>query len=203
MQPVTGVVLRWNDKGFGFIKPDDGGEDIFCHSSSIQDGDTLTPGTLVSFLKGWDERKQKECAQEVLGSSTKGGNAQNSSQFIGDTGWSIGDSCVSLINYEWIKSGDMGWVVGPASSDGSDRAERVLVQFGNKHINMLAKTQIATKRAVVAALGWSIGDSCVSLVDHPDVMKKGDVGQVVGPANSDGPDSAERVLVQSQSWPAR
>lgn len=35
---VSGIALRWNEKGFGFIKPNDGGEDVFCHSSSILDG---------------------------------------------------------------------------------------------------------------------------------------------------------------------
>ena len=80
---IPGVVLRWNDKGFGFIRPDDGGEDIFCHRSSIQDGDTLTPGALVSFVKGWDERKDKECAEEVLG-STMGGETSASATVLTD-----------------------------------------------------------------------------------------------------------------------
>ena len=69
----TGVALRWNEKGFGFIKPDDGGEDIFCHSSSIKDGDSLVQGALISYVKEWDERKNKDRAEQVMGGSTSAG----------------------------------------------------------------------------------------------------------------------------------
>ena len=51
-QMTTGTVKWFNDaKGFGFITPDGGGEDLFAHFSSIAASGfkTLTEGQKVSF----------------------------------------------------------------------------------------------------------------------------------------------------------
>ncbi|KAF7809646.1 cold shock domain-containing protein 3-like [Senna tora] len=65
----TGVVQWFNDsKGFGFIKPDDGGEDLFVHQSSIRSNGyrSLLEGDHVEFsIATGDQDKTK--AVDVTG----------------------------------------------------------------------------------------------------------------------------------------
>jgi CspA family cold shock protein len=49
---ATGTVKWFNDdKGFGFIEPDEGGKDLFVHHSAIQGNGfkSLTEGAKVSY----------------------------------------------------------------------------------------------------------------------------------------------------------
>mgnify|MGYP001611187281 CR=1 FL=1 len=59
----TGTVKFFNeDKGFGFITPDKGGNDLFFHTSSIVNG-PITKNDKVEFEIG--QGKKGPCAEKV------------------------------------------------------------------------------------------------------------------------------------------
>lgn len=70
----AGVVRSWlAEQGFGFIKPSDGAEDVFCHASDLQDGeDSIQAGDYVLYSLKWDAKKSKYRAAEVELSSAAG-----------------------------------------------------------------------------------------------------------------------------------
>jgi CspA family cold shock protein len=63
----TGSVMTYfEEKGFGFLRPDGGGKDIFFHISRLHEGQAtdLVPGTKVSYELGMD-RNGKIAASSV------------------------------------------------------------------------------------------------------------------------------------------
>lgn len=58
----TGIV-KWfnNQKGFGFIQPDDGGKDVFVHATALERAglSTLSEGQKVAFDTEEDRRSGK------------------------------------------------------------------------------------------------------------------------------------------------
>ena len=62
----TGTVKFFNDdKGFGFITPEDGGTDVFVHVSALQHGGSLKEGDKVSYDVGQDRKTGKSKAENV------------------------------------------------------------------------------------------------------------------------------------------
>ena len=59
---ITGTVKFYNDqKGFGFIQPDDGGKDVFVHATALERAGMrgLVEGQKVAFDTAEDRRSGK------------------------------------------------------------------------------------------------------------------------------------------------
>ena len=64
----TGTVKFYNDqKGYGFIQPDDGGKDVFVHATALERAGLrgLTEGQKVSFDTAEDRRTGKIAVNTV------------------------------------------------------------------------------------------------------------------------------------------
>ena len=64
----TGTVKFYNDqKGFGFIQPDDGGKDVFVHVTALEAAGMrgLVEGQKISFDVRADRRTGKEAAANL------------------------------------------------------------------------------------------------------------------------------------------
>merc|ERR1719353_2595720 len=57
---IKGIVKNWNEeKGFGFVDPVGGGENVFIHRSALADGSMLVPQSPVEYELGWNAQKHK------------------------------------------------------------------------------------------------------------------------------------------------
>jgi len=62
----SGKIKMFNEeKGFGFIKPDDGSNDVFFHVSALREGDEIIKGKAVKFEIGVDPKSGKTKAVSV------------------------------------------------------------------------------------------------------------------------------------------
>ena len=74
MGKVTGVIERWNPgRGFGFLKPEDGGEEVFFHASEfkgeerdIRNGDTFEFEVEYDKRKGSTKTNLKSFFREIM-----------------------------------------------------------------------------------------------------------------------------------------
>lgn len=82
---TQGSVKAWlEEKGFGFVAPLNGGNDVFVHRNCLQDGQVLTVGSTVTYVAEWDARRGKYAATRCTGASSSGGYGPTAGGFGGD-----------------------------------------------------------------------------------------------------------------------
>merc|ERR1712224_778053 len=85
----TGVLKKFfEEKGFGFVTPDDGGEDVFVHVKDNPSLESCGPGDTVTFDSEWDDRKGKYKGMNVTsqGGGSGGGWGGGGSGYGGGYG---------------------------------------------------------------------------------------------------------------------
>ena len=55
----TGTVVHWSESGYGFIRPDGQGENVFIHRSDLRGAAYLTGGDRVEFEARMGERGRR------------------------------------------------------------------------------------------------------------------------------------------------
>ncbi|MGY0058804.1 cold-shock protein [Streptomyces sp. LZ34] len=65
---ITGKILRFDEfRGYGFIAPDDGGEDVFMHANDLLDEKHLfQPGSKVEFVPEYGDKGPKASEVRVV-----------------------------------------------------------------------------------------------------------------------------------------
>lgn len=66
-----GQLVRWDaTKGWGFIQPQKGGQNLLCHANGlVEDGDSVHQGVAVTYVEEWDDNKDSVCAGRVQAAS--------------------------------------------------------------------------------------------------------------------------------------
>jgi cold shock protein len=82
---TTGIV-RWFDahKGYGFVKPDDGGVDVLVDICAVERAEmaSLKQGQRLSFEIVHDERIGRSCAENLIASEMQGRPLSASSPIV-------------------------------------------------------------------------------------------------------------------------
>jgi CspA family cold shock protein len=67
MQKTGRVEFYTPNRGYGFIRPDDGSDDVFVHVSAVVEGVTLMPGQRVKYVERPSRRQDGSLeARDVL-----------------------------------------------------------------------------------------------------------------------------------------
>ena len=59
------VKMFKEERGFGFITPDGGGDDVFFHATTLRESDEIAEGASVKFETGIDEKSGKTKASSL------------------------------------------------------------------------------------------------------------------------------------------
>ncbi|TMR02970.1 cold shock domain-containing protein [Actinomadura soli] len=96
----SGRILRFDEvRGYGFIVPDGGGEDVFVHANELLDDKAaFSPGTAVEFEVTEGERGLKAFAVRAVSSPSNGSASAVDRAPAGDAGDSPDDMLCDVLS---------------------------------------------------------------------------------------------------------
>lgn len=148
--PMTGVVRAWyEERGFGFIAPDNGSQDVFIHRKQLVEGQTLHQGARVQFeLSTSNSSSGKPAASRVTVIGEDGGSMLSSSSTAtvsvggGGTSPSAGTSAAAAAAAALASASSRFAKGGPEPSDNlficglpldttEDKLKKIFGEYGN------------------------------------------------------------------------
>ena len=104
----TGSIKKfYENKGYGFVVPDDGSEDVFVHVKDNPELKGAQPGDQVAFDSEWDDRKSKHNGTNLTFMKDQGNAESVGQQSAQDAEWGS-DAAQDQGNAE-------GWERGPTT----------------------------------------------------------------------------------------
>ena len=89
----TGSIKKfYEDKGYGFVVPDDGSEDVFVHVKDNPELKGAQTGDQVAFDSEWDDRKSKYKGANVSFTKSVEGGEDMNDEDMNDDWWEESDS---------------------------------------------------------------------------------------------------------------
>eukprot|EP00929_Paragymnodinium_shiwhaense_P061838 TRINITY_DN30895_c0_g1_i1.p1 TRINITY_DN30895_c0_g1~~TRINITY_DN30895_c0_g1_i1.p1 ORF type:complete len:296 (-),score=64.98 TRINITY_DN30895_c0_g1_i1:148-1035(-) len=152
-----GSVKMWNEeRGFGFIMPSNGGEDVFMHRSALGEGVVVQAGSSVTYIEEWDDRKRKYRATDVH----LGGSGSSAAAAPASTSTPSAQSSTPAANeppkaYHFVgSSGDWQIKKSPMVADDRSARYRLIVRVDAPQ----AKTNKTLRREEFQILGDGVWD---------------------------------------------
>ncbi|MFH8752158.1 cold-shock protein [Streptomyces rimosus] len=135
---VSGKVIRFDEvRGYGFVVPDHGGEDVFVHVNDLEfDKGLMAPGVKVEFVVDEGDRGPKASNVRFLeGAPGRSGGVHRSQSGLSDGPFEDGVLCDTLSAQEFLDEVTELLVTGVPSMTGEQilQARQRLLKQAQSH----------------------------------------------------------------------